>query len=110
MYCVFREILTLKEGTVSVTDPWFPRHISDLDFCTHIMTKYEPDLDADHPGFTDKEYRARRKEIAEIAFDYRFGEKVPYVKYNKKEIDTWGVVYRKLLELFPTHACKQHVQ
>lgn len=49
-----------KTNAVSVKDPWFPRHASELDNCNHLMTKYEPDLDMSHPGFADKEYRARR--------------------------------------------------
>ncbi|XP_074604948.1 tyrosine hydroxylase ple [Brevipalpus obovatus] len=100
----------LKEKLISIKDPWFPRHVSELDFCTHIMTKYEPDLDSDHPGFTDKVYRARRKEIAQIAFDYRYGQKVPAVKYTPDEIKTWGIVYKKLVELYSSHACKEHVE
>ncbi|XP_053212477.1 tyrosine 3-monooxygenase-like [Panonychus citri] len=100
----------LKEQLISIKDPWFPRHISDLDFCTHIMTKYEPDLDVDHPGFTDKVYRARRKEIAQIAFDYRWGQTIPDVVYTPDEIVTWGEVYRKLVDLYPKYACRQHVE
>ena len=52
-------------------EPWYPRHISELDLCNHLMTKFEPDLDMEHPGFADKEYRARRHAIANIAFTYK---------------------------------------
>ena len=50
---------------------WFPRHISDLDNCNHIMTKFEPELDMNHPGWADTEYRKRRKIIADVSFNFK---------------------------------------
>lgn len=29
--------------------PWFPRKIWDLDKCNHLITKYDPDVDHEHP-------------------------------------------------------------
>lgn len=64
-------VTLIGEDNISAKNPWFPRHASELDNCNHLMTKYEPDLDMNHPGFSDKVYRERRKEIAEIAFAYK---------------------------------------
>lgn len=67
----FGGVSMVADENTSVKAPWFPKHASELDNCNHLMTKYEPDLDMNHPGFADVEYRARRKLIAEIAFAYK---------------------------------------
>ncbi len=68
------------------------------------------ELDADHPGFNDPEYRRRRDEIAHLARDHAAGSKPARVAYTDTETETWGVVFRELNRLFPTHACKEYLQ
>ncbi|TST22555.1 Tyrosine 3-monooxygenase [Bagarius yarrelli] len=80
------EVQLLHENRV----PWFPQKISELDKCNHIITKYDPDLDQDHPGFRDLEYRKRRAFITELAFNFKQRE-----------------VYRTLTSIYPIHACRQ---
>ncbi|XP_046997588.1 protein henna [Schistocerca americana] len=90
------------------TVPWFPRRIRDLDKFANQILSYGAELDADHPGFTDPVYRARRKYFADIAYNYKHGEPLPHVDYTKEETETWGKVFRELTKLYPTHACREH--
>ncbi|XP_031826596.1 tyrosine hydroxylase ple [Nomia melanderi] len=101
-------VTLLADNSVSIKDPWFPRHASDLDNCNHLMTKYEPDLDMNHPGFADKEYRARRKVIAEIAFAYKYGDVIPSIPYTETENETWNRVFNTIVDLVPKHACIEY--
>lgn len=106
-----RQSASLSEVNVASEgkkDVWFPNHISDLDHCQHLITKFEPDLDSDHPGFTDKTYRARRQYIANIAFEHRHGQVIPRIEYTEEEISTWNAVYTQLRNLLPTHGCREH--
>lgn len=58
-------------------------------------------LEADHPGFADPAYRARRDQIAAIAVGYESGQPVPQAPYSAAEEEVWRVVWR---ELAPRHA------
>lgn len=98
----------LAENSLSVKAPWFPKHASELDNCNHLMTKYEPELDMNHPGFADKVYRQRRKEIAEIAFAYKYNDPIPFIPYTDVENKTWRSVFRTVLDLMPKHACAEY--
>uniref|UniRef100_A0A0B7BM57 phenylalanine 4-monooxygenase n=1 Tax=Arion vulgaris TaxID=1028688 RepID=A0A0B7BM57_9EUPU len=87
--------------------PWFPRRVKELDrFANQILT-YGSELDADHPGFTDPVYRERRKEFADVAFNYKHGQSIPKVEYTTAEKKTWGTIFRELIKLYPTHACRE---
>ncbi|EER06256.1 tyrosine/tryptophan monooxygenase, putative [Perkinsus marinus ATCC 50983] len=89
--------------------PWFPRHISDLDQFSKSTLDAGDQLESDHPGFTDPEYRARREEIAKVASKYRGADgPVPQIEYTEKEVATWGYVWDELTKLYPRHACKEH--
>ncbi|KAK6627622.1 hypothetical protein RUM44_010100 [Polyplax serrata] len=98
----------LTDNNISIKDPWFPRHAKDLDNCNHLMTKYEPDLDMNHPGFADKVYRERRKIIADIAFAYKYGDPIPRIEYTESEVSTWTAVFHTVKDLMPKHACTEY--
>jgi phenylalanine-4-hydroxylase len=90
------------------TDPhWYPRRMRELDVFGARVLGAGAELDSDHPGFTDPEYRKRRDVFAKIAENFRYGQLIPRVEYTKDEVATWGEVYRKLSSLYPTHACKE---
>ncbi len=67
----------------------------------------QDDPENPHPGFHDEEYKRRRREICEQGIKYRFGKPVDYLEYTQTENDTWAAIWDKLIDLYPTHACRQ---
>jgi phenylalanine-4-hydroxylase len=67
-------------------------------------------LDPDHPGFRDSEYRARRNRIAEIALSYRPGAPIPDAPYTAEEHEVWRTISKALAPAHQEHACAEYLE
>lgn len=63
-------------------------------------------LDAEHPGFRDRDYRSRRDAIAQLAIEHRRGERPPWVDYTAAEQQVWHTVWRELRPLHERFVCR----
>ena len=66
-------------------------------------------LNPDHPGFRDKEYRARRNAIAQIALTYKPGEPIPSAPYTDVEHGVWRTIMDALGPAHREHACAEYL-
>jgi len=66
-------------------------------------------LDPDHPGFRDPEYRARRNEIARIASEYKAGMPIPDAPYSDEEHKLWRIIREALEPAHREHACAEYL-
>jgi Phenylalanine-4-hydroxylase len=66
-------------------------------------------LDPDHPGFWDAEYRARRNLIAQIAMNYEPGTPIPDAPYTAEEHGVWRAIWDALEPAHSRHACAEYL-
>ncbi|KAA0173718.1 hypothetical protein FNF27_04867 [Cafeteria roenbergensis] len=88
----------------AVNVPWFPTRARDIDEFSAKTLDAGAELEADHPGFKDAEYRERRRMIVKNATTFRHGDTIPRVEYTAQEVETWGLVYSKLREYTDKYA------
>jgi phenylalanine-4-hydroxylase len=67
-------------------------------------------LDPDHPGFRDPEYRARRNRIAQIALEYQPGTPIPDAPYTSQEHEVWRAIWDALNPAHQEHACAEYLE
>jgi phenylalanine-4-hydroxylase len=65
-----------------------------------VTTEADFHLPADHPGFSDPDYRRRRARIAEVGERFRPGDPIPDVGYTPDEDRLWATI---VSELGPRH-------
>jgi phenylalanine-4-hydroxylase len=66
-------------------------------------------LDPDHPGFRDGEYRARRNQIALLAMHYRPGDQIPDAPYTADEHRVWQTIWQALRPAHQKYACAEYL-
>lgn len=65
-------------------------------------------LDPDHPGFRDADYRRRRNQIAQIALQYHPGDPIPDAPYTTEEDQVWATIWQALQPAHQLHACAEY--
>ena len=88
---------------------WFPRHISELDLVVNRTLDAGTDLKSDHPGFNDLEYRERRSHLAKAAKIHSWDRPIEQIVYTPAEIETWGVVWDRMEDLWSRYACREYL-
>jgi len=71
------------------------------------------ELDPDHPGFRDEEYRKRRNRIAQLALDFAEmepGSKIPEAEYTEEEHAVWKIINENIEPTHQKFACKEHLE
>lgn len=66
-------------------------------------------LDPDHPGFRDPEYRQRRNQIAQIAMKYHPRDPIPDAPYTPEEHRVWKTIWDALQPAHQEHACAEYL-
>ncbi len=67
-------------------------------------------LDPDHPGFRDQEYRSRRNAIARIATEYKPGMPIPVAPYTPEEHLLWKNIRDALEFAHQQYACDEYLE
>ena len=65
-------------------------------------------LNPDHPGFRDADYRRRRNQIAQIALTYHPGDPIPDAPYTPEEHQVWATIWEALQPAHQAHACAEY--
>lgn len=104
-----KEAAMLTTTTTSANNELFPLmnyQVEDADLPAFRDMPFEDieELDLDHPGASDPEYRERRDYIASLAKQFRVSGKITDVDYNADEQGIWQHVAAKLEELHQKHA------
>ena len=76
-----------------------PSVVEDLPEFTELEFEHLEQMDLDHPGANDPEYRARRDYIAGLAKNFRETGVITDVDYNAREQRVWRYVAEELEEL-----------
>lgn len=94
-----------NEPQNSGSDFFVPISREDINITSKRVLAAGAELEADHPGFKDPEYRKRRALLVELSKDYKYPNKLPVFPYTQVENGIWKHIYSKLFELFPKYAC-----
>lgn len=68
------------------------------------------ELDKDHPGFRDSDYRRRRNEIARLAIEHVSGRPAPRIAYTDEERGVWRNALEHLIPLHEMLGCKEMLE
>ena len=90
--------------------PWFPKNILDLNLIGSNLKLGGDQLQSDHPGFNDIEYKNRRTEIESNSSKFKFNTQSNFcepVVYTEEEQRLWTFMWDQLIPLQRKYACDE---